>query len=677
MSDWLRVSSALSVASFFLVCAAWAAGGWWLVRALFRTRPGEALTTGVAAGFVLFLMGVNLLAGLLTLPGACLASAAMILAGGLAAVRYRRVDWANLRADLSAWPQLLLLVILALLFANAKRGISLFDDYLHLPLVSIMGAGDIPPHFYLNPANGFAYHYGLQIFAAVLEGLAAFFPWSAWDLARGAAIGFTLLLGWVWVKRFTRNRTGATLGSFLYVFGGGTRWLMLLLPAFVLAWASKGVQLTFSGADSGPDLVTALTRPFVIEGQGAMPFPFAYRNGNFEAVFFNLANTGALMFLTVLLLLLLSQTVPSIRRPAGLVVYTLIFASLALSAEHLFALWWGAIVLVLLVRLAFRSSARLRWQPIPRDELLGWAFILGFSALLSLVEGGYITETFRTLLGRLAGSAAPASNVYGFSLRWPPAILNSHLGELSPFNPRQLLVLVLELGPVLLLAPLATRWAWKAARRGQYWQAGLGLAAWLSLAFTLFVEYGVDRSSTRFTGTALWIWLVLAFPAAAFFYRALRPFWKAAAGLGYSATVLSGVVIFAIQITSVPTPVPTYFIAPMDAKFTREFWNQLEPGAQVLDNIPERAVTIFGRAATTSSDIYKPLPVWEDMIAAPDPYTLRAFGFSYAYISRAYWDSLSPPSRQQMMDACVKMVHEETDASGDYRKLLDLRSCRR
>ncbi len=658
-----------------MICAAWAAGGWWLVRALFQPRQGEALTVGVSAGFVLFLVGVNLLTGLLTLPGACLAAAILIFAAGLAAVRFRRLDWHSLRADLSAWPQLLILVVLALFFANAKRGISLFDDYLHLPLVSVMGAGDIPPHFYLNPANGFAYHYGLQIFAAVLENLSAFFPWSAWDLARGAAIAFTLLLGWVWVRRFTRSRSQATLGSILYVFGGGTRWLLLLLPASVLAWASRGVQLTNAGAGSGPDLATALTRPVVIEGQGAMPFAFAYRNGNFEAVFFNLANTGALMFLTVLLLLLLSQAAPNIRRPAGLVVFTLIFSSLALSAEHLFALWWGAILVVLVMRLSLTRSSRLRLQPLLRDELLGWVFILGFSALLSLVQGGYITETLRALVARLAGNAPSASNVYGFALRWPPAILNSHLGELSPFNPRQLLVLLFELGPVLLLAPLATRWAWKSARRGESWQAGLGLAAWLSLVFTLFIEYGVDRSSTRFTGTALWIWLVLAFPALAFFYRRFRPFWKAAAGVGYGATVLSGVVILAIQITSVPAPVPTYFIEPMDLKFTRQYWNRLEPGAQVLDNTPERAVTIFGRAAATSSDIYKPLPVWETMIAAPDPYTLRTYGFSYAYITKAYWDSLPPPNRQQMMDPCVRLVHEETDASGDYRKLLDLKSC--
>ena len=675
MADWFRTPGVIPTVGLLLACAAWGMGGWLLVRTTFRLRVGEALAVGVSAGFVLYLMGVNLLARFLPLPLACLVSAGAIPLAGLVAARRSRLQWAELSSDLAAWPQILILMGLAVLFTVAKQGISLLDDYLHIPLVSVMGTGDIPPHFYLNPANGFAYHYGLQIYAATLESLSALFPWSAWNLARGAATAFTLLLGWVWVKQFTRSSVAATLGSFLFVFGGGTRWLMTLLPSSILQWASRGVQLSFSGRDSGPNLAVALARPFVIEGQGVMPFSFAYRNGNFEAVFFNLANTGALQFMTVLLLLLLAQTTPSIKRPAALVVFTLIFASLALSAEHLFALWWGAIVLVLLFRAVFRSSGRLRTPRLSREELSGWLAILGASALLSLVQGGYITETVRALAGRLAGISGAVSNVYGFTLRWPPAIINSHLGLLSPFNLRQLLVLVFELGPVLLLAPLATNWAWKAVRRGENWQAGLGLAAWISMAFTLFVEYGVDRSSTRFTGTSLWIWLILAFPALAYFYRRFRPAWQAVTIAGYGATVLSGLVIFGIQITSVPAPHPTYFINDLDVAFTRAYWNSLEPSAQVFDAMPERAVAIFGRPATTNSDIYQNLPAWGQLPAAPDPQRLRAYGFSYAYIDKSYWDNLPPASRQAMMDPCVRLVKEYDNPGGDYRKLLDLKGC--
>jgi hypothetical protein len=675
MDFWLRIAAPLSILGLGLTCAAWAAGGWLAARALFRLKPGEALAVGASTGFVLFLMGINLLTRLLNLPWAVVVSAGAILVAGIVSARRSGLGWSELRGDLKSWPQLALLVGFALLFAYVKRGINLFDDYMHMPLVSIMGAGDIPPHFYLNPAYGFAYHYGLQVFAASLEGLANFYPWAAWDLARGAATSFTLVLGWIWMRRFTRSGTAATLGSFLFVFGGGTRWLMDLLPSRVLEWASRSVQMTATGLAAGPSLVTALSRPFVIEGQGNMPFSFASMNGDFEPVFFNLANTGALQFLSILLLLLLFFSSPSIKRPAALAIFTLVFASLALSAEHLFALWWGAIALVLLLGPLLKRAARLHWTGIGRDELYAWLAILGLSALLSVVQGGYITEAFQSLLARLGGDLHSVSNSYSFALRWPPAIVNAHLGVLSPFNPAQLLVLLLEFGPVLLLAPVATVWAWKALRRGQYGQASLGLAALVSLVFTLFVAYGVDRSSTRFVGSSLWIWLALGFPIVAFVYRSLRPLWKTAVAAGYAAVMLSGLVIFGIELTSVPYPSPTYFISNLDAAFTQTYWNKLEPGAQVMDSVPERAVTIFGRAASIQSDIYIPLPEWGQMLTSPDPYRLRAYGFSYVYIARDYWDGLSLQAQQGLQAACVKTVQEMWDPSGDYRKLLDIKGC--
>lgn len=52
-------------------------------------------------------------------------------------------------------------------------------------------------------------------------------------------------------------------------------------------------------------------------------------------------------------------------------------------------------------------------------------------------------------------------------MRWPPAIISSHLGELSLLNPAQLLVALLEVGPIFLLIPLMFAWgvkAWEAAK---------------------------------------------------------------------------------------------------------------------------------------------------------------------------------------------------------------------
>ena len=675
MSDWIRTPDLPGLLVFGLTCLAWGVGGWLAVRAWFTLRPGERLMTGAAAGFVIYLTLVNLLTPWLALPAASLVGAGLPLAAGLIAIWRRKIPWLELRADLRDWPQAAVLLVLTLVFELAQRGVSLFDEYLHLPLVSIMGAGSIPPRFYLNPDLMFAYHYGLQIFSAVLESAAHFFPWSAWDLARGLAIAWTLVLGWVWVRRATGRGLAGVLGAGVFVFGGGVRWLLLFLPGSALGWVSQGVQLSNTGADTAANLKEALSHPWIIEGGGAVPFPFAFHNGVFIPQSFSLGSTGALPALTLLLLLLLARPYPNLRNPGGLAVVILILANLALSAEHLFTFLWVALALT---GAAAILLARRRHLPTPREQVWGWAVILVAGALLSAFQGGFITETIRSLLLSLQGKAPVTSNVYGFAFRWPPAIVSAHMGALSPFNLSQLVALLAEAGPALLAAPLASRWAWRAARRGDWLAGGMGLAALLMIGFTLFIEYGVDRSSTRFAGSSLWIWLVLAFPLLWWAYRRARPAGKAWLGILYGATLCSGLVIFAIQLTAASQPIPAYYIdSVFDLPMARKYWNQLEPTSQVLDSVPSRAVTIFGRISKANSSIYVSLPEWYTLIEQPAVPEAAAAGFSYIYMDQTWWNSLNPELRQTYRQPCVKLVDQVEEPGGiHFRRLYDIRDCK-
>lgn len=676
MSDWMRTPNILGLLIFGLACLAWGAGGWLAARSWFRLERGRLLI-GAAAGFVCELTLINLLTPLLGLPAASLVSAGIILAAGLTAAWRRRVPWPELRADLQDWPQLALLLVITLIFERSLRGVSLFDEYMHIPLVSIMGTGSIPPHFYLNPNLMFAYHYGLQIFSAALESGAGFYPWSAWDMARGLALAWTLGLGWMWVRRFGGKGAGlaAALGALLFVFGGGTRWLLLFLPAGLLNWVSQGVQLSNTGAASGATLSEALSHTLLMEGSGPVAFPFAFHNGVFIPWSFTLGSTGALPPLTLLLLLLLARPFPSLRSPGSLVALSLLLANLALSAEHLFAFVWIGIFLTGLA--AVLVSWRKR-RPVPKEQLWGWASILAASALLSAFQGGFVTETLRVAFLNWQGKNETASNLYGFALRWPPAIVSAHMNTLSPFNLRQLVALLAEAGPALLAAPWATWWAWRAARRGDWLTAGIGLAGLLMTLFTLFVEYGVDRSSTRFAGSSLWIWLVLAYPLALWLYRKARPVGQAALGVLFGAVLWAGLVIFAIQATAIPKPVPTYFIgSELDLPMTRKYWNQLEPGAQVLDSLPERATAIFGRIGKTNSSIYVRLPEWEALMAQPGPAQAAAYGFAYVYMDEAWWKELSPEIQRAYQGPCVQLK-DQMEAPGGvrFRRLYDIRACR-
>lgn len=668
---WSRSGEPLDLLAWLLMAGLWWAGGWLLCARLFRLRAAECLMTGLGAGLALFITLSNLLARFAPLSAAFWAAAGLIFAAGLLSAwrSPRRLELCSL--GLRSWPQAAVFLAATYLFVQILRGLALFDEYLHIPLISIMSAGDIPPHFYLDPAQTFSYHYGLQVLAASLVRVGGFFPWSAWDLSRALAIALTLALAWLWVLRLTRSRAAAGAGSALLLLAGGARWLLLLAPQRLLEWLNEGVVLVNTAADSAPDLISALTSPWLIEGGAPYPFPIAYHNGIFAPVIFVLGSSGAAPFFTplVMLLLLPRRRLP----PAGALLFALVFASLALSAEHLFALLWLGIAAAALFSLV---RARLQGRTLDRALLLQWGLILGLSALLSAVQGAFITEFLRSrLLPEAVQSMREDYNYFALGLRWPPGLISGQLGELSLTNPRQLVVLLAELGPALLLALPASRLSLGRGRRGDWLFAGLGLAALLNLLLPLLLRYGIDRSTTRLPATALWLWLLLALP---WLWRRFEAGGRGARltlGLGGGALAFGGVVILAVQLTAIPYHQLTYYVQEIDAHASKLFWDRLPPGAQVLDNNPFRGVALFGRATRAYADVYTPYDEWEDLIERPDPAAIAGAGYPLVYMEKAWWRSLPAELRQAYGSPCVQRVGEVVHEF-DFRWLLDVSACR-
>lgn len=674
MSYWLRLIDPAGLILMAATTLACFLGGWLLARALFRLHPGARLITGFTLGWVIEMVLTNLLARWVGIDVAAAVSAGLILAAG-AATAGGSLRQKNTWADWKEWTQPFAALMLTLLFTMAQRGVSIFDDYLHLPLISSMAAGDIPPHFYLKPDEWFAYHYGLQIWAAVLVKMAAFTPWSAWDISKGMAIALTLVNAWFWVRQRTSSRTAAWLGAALIVFGGGTRWLLLLLPAQALNWINPAITLINTGADSAKSLILALEGPWIMEGAGVVSFPFAFHNGIFVPVFFVLGSTGAMPFLTVILLMSLKP-----QKPGSMIAATvigLVSASLALSAEHLFAFWWAGTALALLLSwLAHR-----RWKkPIEPSYWIAALAALGLAAVLAIFQGGFVTETLRGLAGRWLGIDAwtqVSNNAYGFSFRWPPALYSAHLGLLSLGDPRHWVTLLAEIGPAIFLAPLVTGWAWGLLRRERWLEAGLGFCALFCMIFALFFQYGVDRSMTRLPGTALWIWLTLAFPLVWKYSRSAGTIRRTLYGVAYFVTIFGGIILFAVQLISMPSPQAAYFLDTLDTQFSRQYWNKLEPEAQVLDPISYRAVTIFGRQTRAHATIYEPLPEWEALVDEPRAEQVAAAGYQYVYMDAEWWNLLSEDVRQTYSQACVLEVERKVQSNGkDFRTLYDVSGCR-
>jgi hypothetical protein len=669
---WSRTDNLIDIALYLLLSAGWALGGYILVKSAFQLRRIERVVAGLAVGYLLFIGLSNLFAHILPVSYAFWAASSSIFLAGIAgAWKVKLPPWLEKR-DFYVIPLIIIMLVLTALFTLILRGESIFDEYLHLPLISIMAAGDIPPRFYLNPDLNFAYHYGIHVFAASLVRLAGLFPWSAWDISRAFTIAFTLVLGWLWVRRVTRSLIAAWIGTILITFGGGARWLLLLLPAGLSIRISQSIDLVGTGFDTAPTLIEALQKTWLIEGAGKANFPFAFHNGIFIPVFFNLGSSGALPFMTILLLLLL---LPRRRFSSmGVIIWALLFSTLALSAEHLFALVWIGIALTAVMALLFRQKL---FKTFPKDICIQWVLILSLSAILSLIQGGFVTETARNLVASLTGSAFTAYNARGFSLRWPPGLLSAHLGTLSIFNPQQLFVLLAELGLALLLVPVIFIRFARQLRQQNWFLPSLSTSVMISLVFPLFFQYEVDRSITRMPATALWTCLVIGFPLLWMTYLHSKIFTRLGLAFGYILLILGGMVIFASQLRAVSYQELSYYIDDLDAGYSMDYWDKLPVASQVLDRIPERSVTIFGRISRAGSGIYSHLPEWEALIADPVPARIVSAGFDYVYMDRVWWDNLTPAQRVSFQQPCIDIIEERKQNAGfDYRLLISLIGCR-
>ena len=281
----------------------WIVGGVLVASATFRLRRREVVIVGVALGLVLQLWLANIVAQVAGVPLAFwLASLVMLVMGVLA-----QATQGHWRVSYSGFWTLAALAGLALLFSAIGRGLGIFDDYQNLPTVSLMASGDVPPHFALDPALRFGYHYLLLLFAAELMRLGSLAPWSALDLARGIVLALPLVLAAHWAFRITRRWIAAGLSSLLLAFAGGARWLLLLLPPSWLARISDQITLIGSASTSATSLSQAMISPWKIDGAAPMAFPFAFYSGinpPYIMLYTGIAGSGLL----ILLLLLLTAT---------------------------------------------------------------------------------------------------------------------------------------------------------------------------------------------------------------------------------------------------------------------------------------------------------------------------------------------------------------------------------
>jgi hypothetical protein len=653
---------------------------------LFRSRPKQSVPIGLAIGLTTFITLTNLFTNFMPLTAAYWVPALLIALSGIAFwLRQRRQTHppGPLLEALNGWRYMLALLLLTVLFTAINRGLSIFDDYHNLPLVSTIATGDAPPHFYLDPQYRLAYHYGLDLFAAGLVRLAGLFPWSALDFSKAFAMALTLVLAWIWFRRLT-GALGAWTGTSLLFFGGGARWLLLFAPAAWLQQASQHLSYLGSGVASGSNLLSSLSQPWAIEGAGSVPFPFAYANGIFPPMLMDLGGSSTLPWLAVFLLLLIRQR--QWRIPQAL-IFTLILASLALTGEHLFLMVVAGLILALFhLKISGRTKIKIASPPQEMTEsllkrALAWlrisATLLLPALVLAFSAGGVLTEIIRQQFSHWFGSSEPAMIGFaGFSFHPRPIVVSAHLGALSVFDPNQLAIILAECGPVLFLAPAAVAYSWRKARRGDWLTYGLGIASLIGLVVSIFITYGVPRDIIRFMTSTLTLWIILAFPLLWYLYRVKGKWTRILLAAGFLISIFGGLALFATQISTIPAPQLAYFVKKdLDDIASDLYWNRLPQDAQVLDSIPFRAVTLFGRSSRAHMSLYEPYPDWDQLIKSPEPVAVAQAGYDYVYMDRDWFKGIDIHIRQAFETGCAELIMQQKDRFGDYRRLYNVQGC--
>ena len=654
---------------WFILCGI---GGFWITRALFRLHPNEELLVGFTIGLLTSTFLVNFLGRFLSFPTACWFSGGLILVGGfLLNFPKTREDFLGLfQVKVNIWVWGLLILMIAV-FWGIGGGMGLLDEYPVLPLISQMAGGDLPPHFALDPKVVYNYHYFSFLFAAQLMRLGDLFPWTGLDLQQAIFLALCMTLLGLWVYRITRNKFAGISAAVFYFFSGGTRWLMLFLPKTVIDLFDRNIERMGSGLSSGSTLQTALSGSWAARGTGPYLIPFSFANGFNGSISIGL---GYISNISLLFLLVFLLTFKRWKDWKSIIIYVMLLASMELANEVIFVIFLLGFLL-LLVLYAFKN----RTLKLPSEliYLLAAFFIAG---LFTLFQGGVLSGVFEEWITSTPNVTSLGSSFHNvsFFFSFPPGFVDAHLGRLSFFNPIQMLVLLIEIGPMILLLWPTLIWGDRALRSGRWLEATLVgmIVVSFGLAFIMMSFKSTSIGSlARAQNTFLLILRVFAVPFLFFWLPKRTGVVKMITAFLVSITLFGGISIFSLEMISLQKQILSTYIEPLDARIMKEFWNKLDEKYWVLDPEPIRDAVLFGRPTNAAITWFDMKPEWADLVNNPDPYAMQKAGYGYLYSNRDYLKSLPLSAGKRLESSCVKVLADYKDDFGGERILLDVRSC--
>jgi hypothetical protein len=681
---WYRDGSALSLLPWLATIALVWLGGWLLVSRLFKLERKERLITGLALGIVLYSWLVNLIARFVAPNlGFLLPAILLFLLGALVAFIHRdeyKIEW----KDFSVWPWLLAGLFLVWVFALLGKGLAIFDEQKNLSLISIIANGDVPPRFFLDYPRLFVYHYGFHLFGASLMRLGGMLPWSAFDMAKAIMWGLSLMLAFLVGRRYSGSQRGGLITALVLAFASGARYLLFLLPPSILLKANDLITLQGTSAFINKPFSEALSSGWTIDGGPPMDYIFGFLNGIMDPLV--MAHQGPNLY-SVLIFLLVWLLLPKIASKWAIPIIAIIFSVWALAWEATYALFMISLFLFALLY---------RWREghlnLPHIRGVLWAALISIPVVA--LQGGTITELLREAIfqfesdpqstGLIAQSVGAglaivpkaATDIFGFSLRWPPAILSAHLGPLNVLSPIQLLVAFFELGPVILFSPMITIWAWKRAKASDWLIGVFALSAIVGFLIPIFLEYQQDRDISRLSWQAMLTWTLLL--PLILSQRNLN--WggnvRKVAVLSLGIAVFGGIVIMGIQFTAAPITQLAHRYTELDAKLTSQIWGDFDSDTKIFGPLGTSTV-ITGQI--TGQLLGEPANLndhWNELTQSPNLAQFMKHNYEFVIIDSRRFDDLTQEQRAEFDADCIEVYAEVWDNSRvNFRQVLDIRGC--
>jgi hypothetical protein len=668
---WFRESNILGFIPWLLVALVFTIGGWLIATHAFNLEKKQRLLIGFGLGLVIYLWLVNLMGGWFDLKIAYLLPAFSVLMIGLIFAWRSREPLLDF-SDLKISPLFILMLGLFVYSVFLERGLGIYDDYHHLPAISAMGAGNLPPKYMLNASFDYSYHYGFELLGGSLMRLGNMFPWSAFDISKSIVWVYSLILVALLLWQYLQITWKVVAGVVLFILMAGTRYLLMLLPAGILK--NMDVWITFTGVSQDLQLPFSkiLFAPWYVGGGPPVPYIYGFTNGLNSAYFLNHMGEWPLALVILALLWLVSDKFTSLK---AIPILAILMAHLALTYESAYGLIMVSLVLVGLIIKIKKSNIQSRTF---------WFF--SFAAVISIpfavLQGGSLLSIFKGIFLKAIGTQ-PAVIIHPaaesvFSFQWPPSIISSHFGALSIFSLPQLLVGLFEIGPILFFTPLITKWAWKKFRDGEWMIGVLIISAWLGFIISMFVSYNLsERDITRFSKHALFIWILLFIIILLQKGKSWSKWTWRIAVFCTGLMLVSGMVNGWIQQSAISVPVLSDGIDGLDAQISNAVWGKLQQKDLIFDpgSNDWRATAVTG-LLTVSSMNRETTPLWKHLSHNPSLEGFINNNFRYLYVDQGWWRSLTDTQRYSLSKPCIKIIASSSlDNDFMFRKLLDFGSC--